>query len=196
MPRRLLLAEDLQLELAVPATINRYLRPYQRDGIKFLFRQYVRGTGGILAGAGPGAAAVVGSHAQGRAAGLIDCQHHITASSATAAAAADDMGLGKTVQCIAFIAALLGKTGAASDTHEPQLAPLAAITPSESGCALRARVHVCASLTDACCIGWETYVVLARRWPSWVAASGSARMESGWRRMHAISLIKHTFLNT
>lgn len=45
------------------------------------------------------------------------------------------MGLGKTVQCISFIAALLGKTGTAADMHEPQLAPLAAIEPPESGCA-------------------------------------------------------------
>ena len=32
----------------VPATINRYLRDYQRDGVKFLYRHYVNNTGAIL----------------------------------------------------------------------------------------------------------------------------------------------------
>lgn len=36
--RHLLSAEEPYLELAVPATINRYLRSYQREGIQFLFR--------------------------------------------------------------------------------------------------------------------------------------------------------------
>lgn len=33
----------------VPASINRYLRGYQREGVQFLFRQYAKGEGGILA---------------------------------------------------------------------------------------------------------------------------------------------------
>ncbi|KAL4459161.1 hypothetical protein ABPG75_014026, partial [Micractinium tetrahymenae] len=37
------------LELGVPGNINKFLRDYQRDGIRFLIRQYARGTGGILA---------------------------------------------------------------------------------------------------------------------------------------------------
>ena len=32
----------------MPATINKYLRDYQRDGVSFLFRQYAQGHGGIL----------------------------------------------------------------------------------------------------------------------------------------------------
>ena len=32
----------------MPATINKYLRDYQRDGVSFLFRQYAQGQGGIL----------------------------------------------------------------------------------------------------------------------------------------------------
>ena len=64
------------VELQVPASINRFLRSYQREGVKFLFRQYARNKGGILA---------------------------------------DDMGLGKTVQTIAFLAAVLGKTGTDAD---------------------------------------------------------------------------------
>ena len=35
--------------MEVPATINVYLRDYQREGIRFLFRQYARKQGGILA---------------------------------------------------------------------------------------------------------------------------------------------------
>ena len=37
------------MELQVPASINKYLRSYQRDGIRFLFRQYAQKKGGILA---------------------------------------------------------------------------------------------------------------------------------------------------
>eukprot|EP00884_Botryococcus_braunii_P005792 jgi/Botrbrau1/15213/Bobra.0149s0068.5 len=37
------------LEKVVPASINRYLRGYQREGVRFLFRQYAKGEGGILA---------------------------------------------------------------------------------------------------------------------------------------------------
>lgn len=33
----------------MPASINRYLREYQRDGIQFLFRQYALKQGAILA---------------------------------------------------------------------------------------------------------------------------------------------------
>lgn len=36
------------LSLSVPATINMYLRDYQRDGVRFLFRQYAQKQGGIL----------------------------------------------------------------------------------------------------------------------------------------------------
>lgn len=60
----------------VPASINQYLRDYQREGVLFLFQQYAAGLGGVLA---------------------------------------DDMGLGKTVQTIAFMAALLGKSGTLDD---------------------------------------------------------------------------------
>ena len=37
------------IELQVPASINKFLRSYQRDGIRFLFRQYAQEKGGILA---------------------------------------------------------------------------------------------------------------------------------------------------
>lgn len=33
----------------VPSTINQYLREYQKEGIAFLYRQYTRGEGAILA---------------------------------------------------------------------------------------------------------------------------------------------------
>lgn len=32
----------------VPAPINRFLRPYQREGVEFLLTQYKNGIGGIL----------------------------------------------------------------------------------------------------------------------------------------------------
>lgn len=38
-------AEDPFLELVVPASINKYLRSYQRDGIRFLFRCACKGSG-------------------------------------------------------------------------------------------------------------------------------------------------------
>lgn len=37
------------LRLEVPGSINRYLREYQREGIRFLFRQYALQQGAILA---------------------------------------------------------------------------------------------------------------------------------------------------
>lgn len=36
------------LKMSVPATINKHLRDYQRDGVRFLFRQYADKRGGIL----------------------------------------------------------------------------------------------------------------------------------------------------
>ncbi|KAK0236808.1 hypothetical protein EDD85DRAFT_1006876 [Armillaria nabsnona] len=39
---------DEAKEIKVPATINTYLREYQRDGIKFFYRQYSVGRGGLL----------------------------------------------------------------------------------------------------------------------------------------------------
>jgi SNF2 family DNA or RNA helicase len=32
----------------VPGAINTYLRDYQRDGVKFFWRQYTEGRGGLL----------------------------------------------------------------------------------------------------------------------------------------------------
>ncbi|GMH36245.1 hypothetical protein BSKO_04113 [Bryopsis sp. KO-2023] len=40
---------NYEAELQVPASINAYLREYQREGVRFLFRQYFKGLGGILA---------------------------------------------------------------------------------------------------------------------------------------------------
>ncbi|GEM11524.1 RAD26-like SNF2 family DNA-dependent ATPase [Rhodotorula toruloides] len=60
----------------VPAPINKFLRPYQREGAEFLYRQFRKGIGGILG---------------------------------------DDMGLGKTIQVIAFLSAVMNKTGFKKD---------------------------------------------------------------------------------
>lgn len=37
------------MDMQVPANINKFLRSYQRDGVRFLFRQYAQNKGGILA---------------------------------------------------------------------------------------------------------------------------------------------------
>ena len=34
--------------LSIPASINRFLRPYQREGVKFFLGKYKANTGGIL----------------------------------------------------------------------------------------------------------------------------------------------------
>lgn len=39
---------DEELGIKIPETINTYLRDYQRDGVKFLWRQYKQGYGGLL----------------------------------------------------------------------------------------------------------------------------------------------------
>ncbi|CAL8464574.1 g4109 [Coccomyxa elongata] len=41
--------DGTQVRVEVPGSINRYLRQYQREGIQFLFRQYVLNQGAILA---------------------------------------------------------------------------------------------------------------------------------------------------
>lgn len=39
---------DREESVKVPAAINTYLREYQRDGVKFFWRQYKEGRGGLL----------------------------------------------------------------------------------------------------------------------------------------------------
>ncbi|CAG5116147.1 unnamed protein product, partial [Candidula unifasciata] len=41
-------ADDVQPSVIVPATINQYLRDYQREGIRFLYQHYIAKTGAIL----------------------------------------------------------------------------------------------------------------------------------------------------
>ncbi|SNX82341.1 related to RAD26 - DNA repair and recombination protein [Melanopsichium pennsylvanicum] len=67
---------ELALGVIVPASINRFLRSYQRDGVHFLYKSYAEGRGALLG---------------------------------------DDMGLGKTIQVIAFLSAIMGKTGREED---------------------------------------------------------------------------------
>ncbi|ORY86023.1 P-loop containing nucleoside triphosphate hydrolase protein [Leucosporidium creatinivorum] len=66
----------LSSEHEIPTPINRFLRPYQRDGVDFLHHQFSKGMGGVLG---------------------------------------DDMGLGKTIQVIAFLSAVMNKTGRRQD---------------------------------------------------------------------------------
>ncbi|KAJ1586232.1 hypothetical protein NDA14_000907 [Ustilago hordei] len=67
---------ELAPGFAVPASINRFLRSYQRDGVRFLYRSYAENRGALLG---------------------------------------DDMGLGKTIQVIAFLSAIMRKTGREED---------------------------------------------------------------------------------
>jgi hypothetical protein len=39
---------DTEQKYMVPAAINTYLREYQRDGVRFFWRQYKEGRGGLL----------------------------------------------------------------------------------------------------------------------------------------------------
>lgn len=63
---------DEERGIRVNPAINRWLREYQREGVKFFYERYVKGHGGVLG---------------------------------------DDMGLGKTIQVIAFLSAIMKKTG-------------------------------------------------------------------------------------
>ncbi|GAA5858616.1 hypothetical protein JCM8547_001393 [Rhodosporidiobolus lusitaniae] len=71
-----ILSPDPSDTAQIPAPINKFLRPYQREGAEFLYGQFKKETGGILG---------------------------------------DDMGLGKTIQVIAFLSAVMGKTGYKKD---------------------------------------------------------------------------------
>ncbi|RXK40317.1 hypothetical protein M231_02431 [Tremella mesenterica] len=62
--------------LCIPQSINRFLREYQRAGVRFFYEHYTEGRGGILG---------------------------------------DDMGLGKTIQVIAFLSAIMRKSGTDAD---------------------------------------------------------------------------------
>ncbi|KAF8519338.1 RAD26-like SNF2 family DNA-dependent ATPase [Hysterangium stoloniferum] len=67
--------------IQVNASINRWLRDYQREGVHFFYERYKEGRGGILG---------------------------------------DDMGLGKTIQVIAFLSAIMKKTGDDRDLNRRQ----------------------------------------------------------------------------
>ncbi|KAK1925843.1 P-loop containing nucleoside triphosphate hydrolase protein [Papiliotrema laurentii] len=63
-------------DVSIPAPLNRYLKSYQREGVRFFYQKYAEGRGAILG---------------------------------------DDMGLGKTIQVIAFLSAIMRKTGTSTD---------------------------------------------------------------------------------
>ncbi|GJJ09268.1 hypothetical protein Clacol_003490 [Clathrus columnatus] len=67
--------------IQVNASINRWLREYQREGVKFFYERYKENRGGTLG---------------------------------------DDMGLGKTIQVIAFLSAIMKKTGDNRDINRRQ----------------------------------------------------------------------------
>lgn len=43
-----LLLGDLNGDPAVPSSINRHLKQYQREGVSFLYDKYIKGYGGVL----------------------------------------------------------------------------------------------------------------------------------------------------
>lgn len=90
---------ELDQSVQLTASINKFLKPYQRDGVKFFFKHYQLKNGVILG---------------------------------------DDMGLGKTIQVIAFLSAVMGKTGTPSDKGRRRAAinkllPGRTYKPSELG---------------------------------------------------------------
>ncbi|KAG6907721.1 hypothetical protein DXG01_007634 [Tephrocybe rancida] len=79
---------DIENKIAVPASINTYLRDYQRDGVRFFWRQYQEGRGGLLGddmGLGIYPAVIVRG-----------C---------------------KTIQVISFLSAIMRKKGVVTDKH-------------------------------------------------------------------------------
>jgi len=49
LPPLVLTHEASGVTLQVPGSLNQHLRPYQREGVEFLFKQYAEGRGGVLA---------------------------------------------------------------------------------------------------------------------------------------------------
>lgn len=82
---------ELDQGITVPAPINRFLRPYQREGAKFFYDKYKAGTGGVL----------------GDDMGWVKVMSYWQL--------ADACRLGKTIQVIAFLSAIMRKTGTIQD---------------------------------------------------------------------------------
>ncbi|KAK8858783.1 hypothetical protein IAR55_003013 [Kwoniella newhampshirensis] len=79
-------------DIAVPASINRFLKNYQQIGAQFMYDHYMDGIGGVLG---------------------------------------DDMGLGKTIQVIAFLSAVMRKSGTAVDHQRRKKLVRHSTTPLE-----------------------------------------------------------------
>lgn len=73
--------------MQIPAPINKFLRKYQREGVEFMYRQYIQGIGGSE------------SCVQLQACKCLN---------GSCSVLGDDMGLGKTIQVIAFLSAIIG----------------------------------------------------------------------------------------
>lgn len=73
----------------VPAPINKFLRPYQREGAEFLYGQFKKGIGGIL-----------GDDMVRAVRRFFPSYHAHRPSTAS-------QGLGKTIQVIAFLSAVM-----------------------------------------------------------------------------------------
>ena len=73
----------------IPASINRFLRGYQRDGVKFFWTHYQNREGGLLGDD-------MGMHTLPSIASILSLN-------------SSPIGLGKTIQVIAFFAAIMGR---------------------------------------------------------------------------------------
>ncbi|PPQ63446.1 hypothetical protein CVT24_004978 [Panaeolus cyanescens] len=89
----LVLDQDQGVE--IPSSINTYLRDYQRDGVKFLYRQYQQGCGGLL----------------GDDMGLGSAYFFFIWTSLS------KLFPGKTVQIISFLSAIMKKQGNRNDRN-------------------------------------------------------------------------------
>lgn len=98
----------------VPAAINTYLRDYQRDGVRFFWRQYVEGRGGLL----------------GDDMGLVRCpysninltQWHAGYVRLTSCSCfKSHLAIGKTIQVISFLSAIMHKNGLVTDKHRRRM---------------------------------------------------------------------------
>ncbi|KAL9710545.1 hypothetical protein Ac2012v2_006079 [Leucoagaricus gongylophorus] len=87
---------DEGAKIQVPASINTYLRDYQREGVKFLWRQYQEGRGGLL-GDDMGLVSETASESNNS-----DVLIHFHFQ-------------GKTIQVISFLSAVMCKSGVVTD---------------------------------------------------------------------------------
>jgi len=104
---------DERKQIKIPATINSYLREYQREGVTFLYRQYKEERGGLL-GDDMG---LVSHKSHAHQALLIFVLGYVQIALSTIQFLLRNIFLGKTIQVISFLSAIMYKTGTIRDKH-------------------------------------------------------------------------------